>query len=99
MTRKKREIHGLEKALENVPEEERASLAAQLEEEFRDFDPDDQPGERVPSVAFGTRICPSCSGTLVELGVLPTPNGETICVLECESCDGTFSEGPAAPLQ
>ncbi len=97
MTRKKWEIHGLDKALENVPEQERASLAAQIKEAFSDFDPDDEPVERVPVVAAGTRTCPSCSGTLAELGALPTPDGDTVCLLECEECDGTFTEGTAAP--
>jgi hypothetical protein len=99
MTRKNWNIQGLEKALANVPEEERARVAAEIEEELRDFDPDDEPGEPVLPVPPGTRTCPSCSGTLVELGLIPTPEGEVICVLECENCDGTFCESPKTPLQ
>jgi hypothetical protein len=99
MTQKKWTIHGLEKALENVPEEQRAELAAELEKELGAFDPDDPPGEPVPAVPLGTRTCPSCSGTLVELGFIPRAESESVCVLECESCDGTFCESLAAPLQ
>jgi hypothetical protein len=85
--------------LENVPEEQRASVAAEIKEELSEFDPDEQPGEPVLPVPTGTRTCPSCSGTLVELGVIPNPAGESVCILECEDCDGTFCETTAAPLQ
>jgi hypothetical protein len=100
MTRKKWKIHGLEKAFENVPEEERARVAAEIEEELTDFDPDDPPGEPVLPVPPGTRTCPRCNGTLVELGFIPSPSpeSEAMCVLECESCDATFCES-AQPLQ
>lgn len=94
MMQNKWKIHGLEKALENVPEEQRASVAAQLEEQFEDFDPENEPGERVLAVPPGTRTCPSCSGTLVELGSIPNPVGQVFCILECQSCDATFTEGP-----
>jgi hypothetical protein len=99
MTQKKWAIHGLEKALENVPEEQRAKVTAELEEELRDFDPNAQPAERVLPVAPGTRACPTCRGTLEELGVIPNPAGESFCILECLSCDATFCESLAAPLQ
>lgn len=99
MTRKKWQIHGLEKVLANVPEELRARVAAEIEEELSDFDPDDEPGERVLPVPYGMRTCPTCSGTLVELGLIPTPEGNVTCVLECESCDATFCESSKTPLQ
>ena len=99
MTRKKWTIHGLEKALENVPEEQRASVSAEIEEELSDFDPNDAPGEPVLPVSPGTRTCPSCRGALVELGFIPNSEREPVCVLECESCDATFCESVAAPLQ
>ena len=35
----------------------------------------------------------------MELGVLPPPNGESVCILECEGCDEAFCEGSAALLQ
>lgn len=99
MTGKKWTIHGLEKALESVPEQERASLAEAIRDELSDFDPENPPGELVLPVPAGTRTCPSCSRTLVELGVMPQPDGESVCILECEGCDETFCEGPAALLQ
>lgn len=99
MRRKNLKIHGLDKALENVPEEQRATVAAEIAEELSDFDPDDSPGEPVLPVPPGTRTCPTCSGDLVELGFIPNPQGETICILECESCDATFCESSATPLQ
>lgn len=99
MTQKKWTVHGLEKALESVPAEQRASVAADVVEQLRDFDPDDELGEPVPVVAPGTRTCPSCGRGLVELGLIPNPEGESLCILECESCDGTFCESAEAPLQ
>lgn len=99
MNQKKWNIHGLEKALENVPEEQRARVAAEIKEELSDFDPDKEPGERVLPVPPGVRTCPTCSGTLVELGLIPTPGGEVTCILECESCDATFCESHQTPLQ
>ena len=99
--RKKWKVHGLEKALENVPENERAILAAEIEETLSDFDPADQPGEPVAPVPRGTRTCPSCGGKLVELGLIPatSPEHGPMCVLECETCDGTFCESVDEPLQ
>lgn len=99
MARKKWTIHGLEKALESVPEQERASVVAEIQDELSDFDPENPPGELVLPVPPGTRTCPSCSGTLVELGVMPHPDGDSVCILECEQCDEAFCEGPAALLQ
>src|SRR5262245_49324441 len=95
MARKKWKIHGLEKALESIPEEERTLVAAEIEEALSDFDPDDPPGERVLPVASGTRTCPNCSGDLVELGSIPamSPERAQMCLLECQSCDATFCEG------
>jgi hypothetical protein len=77
-----------------VPPEQRAGVAAELEELFADFDPENAPGEPVPRVDPGTRQCPSCGGVLVELAIIPRPDGQPDCelVLECEACDATFSE-------
>jgi hypothetical protein len=92
--KKKWKLVGLEKALEGLPLEERAGAAAEIAEMFRDFDPDAAPGEPVVRVAPGTRVCPRCGGALEELGILPRPDGqpENEVILECEACDGTFSE-------
>jgi hypothetical protein len=85
---------GLEKALDGLPPEERAGVAAEIEEMFRDFDPENAPGEPVVRVEPGTRVCPACSGALVELAILPRPDGQPDreLILECETCDATFSE-------
>ena len=92
--KKKWKLVGLEKALEGVPLHERAHVAAEIEEMFRDFDPENAPGEPVVRVEAGTRVCPRCGGTLVELAILPRPDGQADreLVLECETCDATFSE-------
>lgn len=94
MVKKKWKLVGLEKVLGSVPAEERAGVAAEIERMFKDFDPDSPPGERVVRVEPGTRVCPRCAGALVELAVLPRPNGEPEreLVLECDACDATFSE-------
>lgn len=95
MAKKKWKLVGLDKVLESAPAKERADLAAEIADMFKDFDPENPPGEPVVRVEPGTRICPGCGGTLVELAVLPRPDGEPEreLVLECEACDATFS-GP-----
>jgi hypothetical protein len=92
--RKKWKLVGLDKALEGVPPEKRAGLAAEIQEMFQDFDPETTPGERVVRLEPGTRVCPACGGPLVELAILPRPDGQPDreLVLECEACDATFSE-------
>ncbi|HEY6724869.1 MAG TPA: hypothetical protein VI197_12615 [Polyangiaceae bacterium] len=94
MAKKKWKLVGLDKVLDSVPAEERADVAAEIERMFEDFDPEHPPGEPVVRVEPGTRVCPRCGGTLVELAVLPRPDGqpERELVLECEACDATFSE-------
>ena len=85
---------GLEKALEGLPPQDRAGVAAEIKEMFQDFDPENAPGEPVLRVEPGTRICPRCGGALVELAILPRPDGQPDreLVLECEACDAPFSE-------
>jgi hypothetical protein len=85
---------GLERALEGPPQRERAGVAAEILEMFRDFDPENPPGEPVVRLEPGTRVCPRCDGVLTELAVLPRPDGkpDRELVLECEACDATFSE-------
>src|SRR5260221_1481119 len=85
---------GLERALEGLPQRERAGVAAEISEMFRDFDPENPPGEPVVRLEPGTRVCPRCDGVLTELAVLPRPDGnpDRELVLECEACDATFSE-------
>jgi hypothetical protein len=92
--KKKWKLVGLDKALEGVPPEKRAGVAAEIEEIFRDFDPENAPGEPVLRLERGTRVCPSCGGALVELAILPRPDGQPDreLILECEACDATFSE-------
>ncbi len=94
MPDKKWKLVGLDKALEGVSPEDRASVVAEIQEVLRDFDPENAPGERVVRLDPGTRVCPSCGGPLVELALLPRPNDDPNheLILECESCDGTFSE-------
>jgi hypothetical protein len=95
MTENKWKLVGLDRALDGVPPEERDSVAAAIQEMFRDFDPENAPGEAVIRVDPGTRVCPFCGGPLVELALLPRPddNPNHELILECDSCDGTFS-GP-----
>src|ERR1043166_565104 len=92
--KKTMKLVGLEKALEGVPQRERASVAAEILEMFRDFDPENPPGEPVLRLEPGTRVCPRCGGVLTELAILPRPDGnpDRELILECEGCDGTFSE-------
>jgi hypothetical protein len=92
--KKKLKVVGLEKALEGLPQPERAGVAAELLEMFRDFDPENPPGEPVVRLEPGTRVCPRCSGPLTELAILPRPDGNADheLILECEACDATFSE-------
>jgi hypothetical protein len=94
MTDKKWKLVGLDKALERVPPEERVSVAAEIQEVLRDFDPENAPGEPVIRVEPGTRVCPRCGGALEEFALLPRPDGNPSheLLLECEVCDGTFSE-------
>jgi hypothetical protein len=94
MPKKKWKLVGLDKALEGVPPEERAGVAAEIEEIVRDFDPESAPGEPVVRVDPGTRVCPRCGGPLVELALLPRPDGQSNreLILECDTCDATFSE-------
>jgi hypothetical protein len=99
MTRKPFKIHGLSNALQKVPENERATLAAEIEASLSDFDPEHAPGEPVLVVPAGTRVCPTCKGDLFELGVIPSPAGETVCILECETCDATFCEALSSLAQ
>lgn len=91
---KKWKLVGLDKALEGLAPEERAGVAAEIEGMFRDFDPENAPGEPVLRLEPGTRDCPSCGGALVELAMLPRPDGQATreLILECETCDATFSE-------
>jgi len=92
--KKAMKLVGLEKALEGLPQRERAGVAAELLEMFRDFDPEDPPGEPVVRLEPGTRVCPRCDGVLTELAVLPRADGnpDRELILECEACDATFSE-------
>jgi hypothetical protein len=76
-----------------------AAAGSDIFRQLKDFDPEEQPGERVQELPFGTRRCPTCGGALVELGLIPTPESESFCVLECASCDSTFCERPEALLQ
>lgn len=99
MKQKKFEIHGLEKALSNVPAEQRSSLVEEIVAELEDFDPEDAPGERVQQLPAGIRSCPACAGELLELGLFPNPNGGGVCILECEECDATYCEEPATLVQ
>lgn len=94
MPKKKWKVVGLEKALEGVSPEDRAGVAAELEEIFRDFDPENAPGEPVLRVEPGTRVCPRCGHSLVEFALLPRPDDPPHheLLLECEDCDATFSE-------
>ncbi len=94
MPNKKWKLVGLDDALKGVAPEERAGVAAEIEELFRDFDPANVPGERVARVDPGTRVCPLCGGPLVELALLPRPDNSPghELILECDTCDGTFSE-------
>ncbi|GEM_PF-3539766 len=100
MTEKKWKLVGLDKALEGVPLEERADVAAEIQDMLQDFDPENAPGEPVIRLEPGTRVCPRCGGPLEELALLPIPdrmpNHELI--LECDTCDGTFSEPVAQEL-
>lgn len=52
-------IHELDKVLENVLQEQRASLAAEIEEALSDFDPVYPPGEPVlqPDTPTTEGIC------------------------------------------
>jgi hypothetical protein len=99
MTRKSFKIHGLEEALAQVPEEQRAAVAAEIVEEIAHFDPATTPGERVLPLPPGTRVCPTCGDSLFELGAIPSPRGEAFCILECEGCDATFCEAAGTTLQ
>lgn len=99
MTRKKIQIHGLEKILEQVPAGQRSSLAAEIAQELSQFDLEASRGEPVVPLPPGTRVCPACGGSLFELGAIPSPTREAVCILDCESCDATFCEATATPLQ
>ncbi|MCC6898754.1 MAG: hypothetical protein IT377_07250 [Polyangiaceae bacterium] len=94
---KKWKVHGLERALDAVPAKERAGLAAEIEEIFADFDPDDPPGEPVAALPPGTRTCPRCGGELEELTVVPAGAGPgsstaTLMLLDCEACELGFCQ-------
>ena len=100
VTSKKWKIVGLEKALESIPEADRAALAEELKRTFADFDPENAPGEPVPTLPPGTRSCSTCGGKLVELGLIQgrNPDDASVCVLECEECDATFCEQAGGKL-
>jgi len=88
--RKKWKLVGLDKALEGVPPEERAGVAAKIEEMFQDFDPETLRRARSSSRARDASL-PCCGGSLVELAILPRPDGQPDreLVLECDACDAT----------
>lgn len=99
---KKWKVHGLEKALESVPAEERQQVASELEAIFDDFDPDSPPGEPVVPLPPGTQTCPRCGGELTELTVVPAGAGPDPCpllLLDCETCDVGYSQTLANDVQ
>ena len=92
-TKKKWKIVGMDQALAGLPPEDRPEVAAEIQELFQDFDPQNPPGDRVLPVEPGTRICPRCGGTLLALCIEPgREESEYLRILECEDCDAPFSE-------
>jgi hypothetical protein len=101
---KKWKVHGLEKALESVPPEERPDLLSEIESIFEDFDPENPPGEPVVELAPGTRTCPKCGADLVELTVVPAgagpdPAGPPLLLLDCEECEVGYCQTLETDLQ
>ncbi len=94
MSKREWKFVGLDKALEGMLPEERAHAAQEIEEILRDFESENPPGEPVARVDPGTRVCPRCGGPLVELALLAHPDNRSNreLILECDTCDATFSE-------
>ena len=92
--RKQWKIRGLEKALEDVPIEERFKVGAEIKRAFENFDPANPPGQPVVPLEPGTRVCPTCGGPLVEFAVIAAagPSHPARRVLDCDACDASFSE-------
>lgn len=85
--KKKMKIVGLEEALKNIPEEERAEAEAAIKKVFENFDPENPPGQPIVPISANASACPRCGGKLVEDAIA---HGQRFS--RCESCDTPFSQ-------
>lgn len=100
-TPKKITLEGIDAALEQFPEEERAEVRQEIEKMFENFDPEHPPGRAVPHLSQHTRECPTCKGLLTDImgksAALPNEDGAftVVQLMECRACDASYSM-PAA---
>lgn len=86
-------VEGMEEALKNVPEEEREEIKKEIEELFKDFDPENPPGEAIYCSPEVLRECPNCGHKefeFIDRNVDLAFEGK-VDVIRCPSCDTLFS--------
>lgn len=85
---KKPTIRGWEKALKDVPEDERFGLANAIRRQFEEaFAKGEMPGKPVLRLPSGTSTCPLCGGLLDDYGFKEALGGHLV---ECDPCDQSF---------
>lgn len=90
---KKLKIRGLEKALKNIPIEERFKIGNEIRKLFENFDPKNPPGSLVIPVPVGTIVCPKCNEKLIVVDKNVEISGNRkVNFLDCIKCDETFEE-------
>jgi uncharacterized protein YbaR (Trm112 family) len=94
-TKKKPEIVGLEKVLENISPEHRDGARQAVKEVFENAEPGKPIGKVVIPLPDGTRCCPKCKKKLKHPHTMQLPPGigggglagQLVTCLECRSCD------------
>lgn len=95
MSKKPIKIMFTKNALDSFPEDEREEIAKQLEELFKNSNPEElgNPIERLPS---GTYNCPNCGSKLEQGPVFQMPvdgdlnNLQPVQIFDCTGCNCSF---------
>jgi len=90
---KKTKVVITDKALKDIPEEDREAVVKDIREMFENTDPEDLPGKVVATLPKGQRTCPNCNGPL-DLGPTLDLPDRVVQIYECDPCDEGFEGEP-----
>jgi hypothetical protein len=93
--KKKLKIVGLEKALENIPVEDREALGQEIRSLFQNAEPGKLPpgAKLVRHLEPGTKTCPECGKKLGKPHTTQLPKavgGGLMTFVDCEACDQPY---------